>query len=77
MKKCNRLISHLAFPIDYSIISINSPTTNQNRQFTFPRFQYLNLIYFSANFSKSFPIKKLGSYNKLLSVIDTEEPLNV
>ena len=28
MKKCNRLISHLAFPIDYLIISINRPTTN-------------------------------------------------
>ena len=27
MKKCIRLISHLAFPIDYSIISINRPTT--------------------------------------------------
>ena len=28
MKKCNRLISHLAFPINYSIISIlNRPTT--------------------------------------------------
>ena len=27
MKKCNRLTSHLAFPIDYSIISINRPTT--------------------------------------------------
>ena len=30
MKKCNRLISHLAFLIDYSIISINRPTTNAN-----------------------------------------------
>ena len=28
MKKCSRLISHLAFPIHYSIISINCPTTN-------------------------------------------------
>ena len=29
MKKCNRLISHLAFPIDYSIISTNRPTTTK------------------------------------------------
>ena len=28
MKKGNRLISHLAFLIDYSIISINRPTTS-------------------------------------------------
>ena len=27
MKKCNQFISHLAFPIDYSIISINRSTT--------------------------------------------------
>ena len=30
MKKYNRLISHLAFPIEYSIISINRPTTNED-----------------------------------------------
>ena len=30
MENRNRLISHLAFPIDFSIISINRPTTSYN-----------------------------------------------
>ena len=32
MKKCNGFISYLPFPIDYSIISINRPTTNENTE---------------------------------------------
>ena len=36
MKKCNRIISNLAFPIDYSIILINLPTTSSDRHGVIP-----------------------------------------
>ena len=48
-KKCNRLISHLAFPINDSIISVNRPTARLTCMLLYPVYRDMYQIVFHCN----------------------------